>query len=256
MDNDDLDKFQLATIRLGDAIFGFFAGQHSLTVIDDIRGTRELIKGVSALYANKGLIDEINYDDNKNTLIQFIRLGSNFAKHAHKDADRAMPYSDEVRVLGLNQAVREYLELFDALEGGGFLDNFGTNSPIRTRLLAEVFQTWFQQEYLKVQAMAQELSYQNLKALTETFTEHAASISDLNQRLGQVAMSLGVVKSVVRQSPEYDEMSRAHGEVFQLIVADNDMWPLPYDGGIALKRIPEIDVRFVVPQPSTYLPKL
>ncbi|MGH1398491.1 MAG: hypothetical protein ACRBCT_04680 [Alphaproteobacteria bacterium] len=136
----ELDRFQIATIRLIDTIHGYFAGDHAVTLFDNARAACEVISGFTkALQQRGGLLPqdipliyksdkEIGEDADKHTLIsaemhKVSRQRSNASKHANKDARKVYSYSDTMNLSHLMfSMVQDYETLHCALLKAGLLD--------------------------------------------------------------------------------------------------------------------------------------
>ena len=109
---EELDKFQIATVRFIDTLHGHLCGNHSITTIDNARATCELIKGITQHLKKKGIIstdisllyththstdgtDEEPCTESRLTdeMYKISRKRSNFSKHADKDAQKTLSYN-------------------------------------------------------------------------------------------------------------------------------------------------------------------
>ena len=57
----ELDKLQIASIRLSDTIYNFFSGTaHPVTIIDNARAVCEILSDIAKNFQKLGLIDEVS----------------------------------------------------------------------------------------------------------------------------------------------------------------------------------------------------
>ncbi|MGH1455767.1 MAG: hypothetical protein ACRBDI_03210 [Alphaproteobacteria bacterium] len=136
----ELDKFQLATTRFIDTLHAHFSGYSSVTIIDNIRATCELMFGItehlkksghlpsdiSLVYSRKYNADEEQDPITSATseMYQNSRKRSNFSKHADRDAFKTLSYDPFIDVdhFIFNMTV-DYETLHCALMKHGLLDN-------------------------------------------------------------------------------------------------------------------------------------
>lgn len=150
-----LDKFQVATCRFIDTVHGYLAGNHLATTVDNTRAVCELLSGLAADLKKRGLIPkglslvykfELDPDQEPDIfdlpaieLRKKARAGSNFSKHADRDADKTFSYHfrSGIDMLIFNMA-QDYEILHCALIRHGLLDRSSEHLyPIQRSLLVD-----------------------------------------------------------------------------------------------------------------------
>lgn len=142
----ELDKFQVATCRLIDTLYGFFAGNHDATTYDNARAVCELVSGLTNYLQENGKLDEelsLLYNLKAGTcstpleqrtlkeertlitvdMLKSSRTSSNFSKHADRDADKKISYNGVELVHFLYNMATDYMRLHRALIDAALLDH-------------------------------------------------------------------------------------------------------------------------------------
>ena len=118
----ELDKLQIASVRLADTIHGFFAGNHTATTIDNARAVSVVTKNIKDALVRSGIIQntpllyegfielsgqmtQVPHADQINSR---YRLLSNFVKHADKDAHNKTEFSVLMSLYPLFCACMDY----------------------------------------------------------------------------------------------------------------------------------------------------
>jgi len=144
----ELDKFQILSQQLADAIYMYFSGGYSSTTLHVVHACNNLIRDIYRHYLKKDAIEEINFwservanlSDTK--LFNFKKIDGeqglyihkgNFVKHAQRDTESLILLSDQTAFEYLYACVKDFLLLKEALLKAGVLALSEEHSNTRSR---------------------------------------------------------------------------------------------------------------------------
>lgn len=228
-----MDKFQIASVRTCDTIYGYFAGNHHATTIDNARATSELLKGIRNYAVKEQLIPETPLFNDTDSSIRNIdhghpysiaRLLSNFAKHADRDTNAAAPnYNNNYVVFSsLLPLSHDYVTLFTELHAKGLLDYATPPEDAATAPKPKA---------LAISDIFQQATYGRMLDLL--LPEIGADISKLTFERGAWAFE--------------QVFAKENKERFLAKILEDGLWPASTDGDIQMK-LPE-KPRISMPQP-------
>ena len=131
----EIDKLQIASLRLADTIHGFYAGNSTITTVDNARAANTIIRDIREFYQKRQYIPPTElWSDDRTTEHprdafwvassfsgQVIRSLSNFTKHAKTDSDAVKEVWPFVDILALTTASIDYGQLLHVLRKSGLV---------------------------------------------------------------------------------------------------------------------------------------
>lgn len=153
----EFDRLQIAGIRLSDSICGYFAGDHTITTIFNVKNIDPVLRNIRDFYHSQGalphlkLASEMDQDDQYMYVFNnHTRKLSNIAKHADrpKDLQSKTQYQHWMATHALRATCIDYLNLTSDLIDNNLAEcsyiyetEIGTGT--RAELLAQLYCDFF-----------------------------------------------------------------------------------------------------------------
>ncbi len=250
-----LDKLQIASARLGDAIYGFFSGNHPSTTIDNCRDVSDILKGVKHYMQKKEQAHTpfLEYEENDEITARFRKL-ANFSKHAQKDANRLANTDEKTAYLALQDTICDYRTIITSFTESGVIDTYESEEYIddwkiteefgtgnRVTLLCNLFDTWDTQNY--GMNLAEESSHIALQLYDEMQKNHVLHVSPEttnDKKMQSLLQQMGDVMNKQREQKGDNNTLKTKRE-WRNKIEELNLWPIPHHGGIKLARNGEIN---------------